>query len=341
MTLTQSHDAIILSDQGPDYFSAEQMATRFVQSYRSEHTRRALEGDLSAEQRSGAMSFFDWCRAVGVHPLLLHRRQVPVWSRYLSELGLSPATAQRKVSTPRCFYRHVVDVEQQLEVNPFPERNKALHLPPVPDESQTRALSVDEWRRMRDAAERAGAWRDAAVLTTLFYQGLRAAELCALEQDSMTWESGQELMKVRGKGGKVRTVVVDPLVTEAVEHMLTTRVHGRDVQVPDGNSRLRPVFVGRDGKSVTPHQVAWVVNRWAAEGGVKGKVTPHCFRHTCATLMLEAGVPIREVQRFLGHVNPATTQRYDARREQIANSPVHKLHAAVEHTLRNLTRTAP
>ncbi len=330
MTLTPLGVPIIMPGEDDEYFSVDQMARRFVDSFPSDHTRRAVRGDLTAENRRGTMSYFDWCRLAGVHPLMVHRRQVPAWVRYLGSRGLSPATMKRKVSTPRCFYRHVIDTEQQLEVNPFPDRNKPLRLTPVADESETRALTASEWLSIRRAVEKAGAWRDAAILTTLFYQGLRAAELCALSSTSLWWEGGQQLMKVVGKGGRTRVVVADSEVSSSITHMLASRPHGVEVQRFDGQSRLSPLFTDRHGSAMTPNQVKWVVKRWAEAGGVRGAVTPHCYRHTCATLMLAAGAPIREVQRFLGHANPATTQRYDARRQMIENSPVQVLHKAVE-----------
>lgn len=136
------------------------------------------------------------------------------------------------------------------------------------------------------------ALRARAILELLFSTGLRVAELCALQTDTVNLERGE--FSVRGKGGKIRVVFLSPRAQRALAEYLK-----RKPEVDD--ERLF---------SAAPRTIQRMIHRYAIKAGITKKVTPHVLRHAFATDLLHNGADLRSVQALLGHANIATTQIY-------------------------------
>lgn len=142
-----------------------------------------------------------------------------------------------------------------------------------------------------------GRERGSAIVVLLVYSGLRVAELCALDRDDLDFVAG--LVHVRhGKGDRERWVPLHETPAEAVRRYLATRT--------DAHPAL---FLSRQGR-ISTSQVRRLVKAIMATTGVTKAVTPHKFRHTFATLLLDRGVDVRVIQELLGHARLETTQLY-------------------------------
>ena len=130
---------------------------------------------------------------------------------------------------------------------------------------------------------------------------MRVSELCNLDRSDVDLETGS--VRIFGKGRRERMVpVCDEKVLASLKNYLTTHE-----QQPENESGF---FTGRAGKRITQQIVRMLVDKHANDAGITKKVTPHTFRHTIATLLLENGVDIRNIQHLLGHSSVTTTQIY-------------------------------
>jgi len=145
--------------------------------------------------------------------------------------------------------------------------------------------------------------RDRAILEVLYASGVRVSELVGLDTDRVDLPAQQ--LRVIGKGNKERRV---PMGDEARDR-LHRYASGPRTEWTAG--RPTPaVFVGRRGKRLSRESVWAIVKRWTAVAGVTERVTPHTFRHSFATHLLEGGADLRVVQALLGHASISTTQLY-------------------------------
>jgi integrase/recombinase XerD len=217
----------------------------------------------------------------------------------LRRAGRRATTQARKVAAIRSFYRFALregiatrDIATLLDV-PKP----GSYLPDV--------LNTDEVVRILDVPPRdqPTGIRDRAILELLYDCGLRVSELTGLDTDGIDLESLQ--VRVIGKGNKERRV---PMTEEARE-----RLH-RYISGPRADwTKARPtsaVFVSQRGKRLARESVYRLVRAWAQAASVQASVTPHTFRHSFATHLLEGGADLRVVQALLGHASISTTQLY-------------------------------
>lgn len=217
---------------------------------------------------------------------------------YLADLARSGAartTQARKLASLRAFYRHLVRTGRL-------ERNPALALrTPRADRRLPGFLSEEEAAAVIDAAGLAGAEpaRDRAILEVLYGGGLRVSELVALDDSDLDLDAG--LARVRGKGRKERLAPLGRSACAALREYLATRRR---------SPGERAVFVNRRGKRLTSRSVARIVGSAAAGAAVPRRVSPHTFRHSFATHLLDRGADLRSVQELLGHASISTTQVY-------------------------------
>jgi integrase/recombinase XerD len=166
-------------------------------------------------------------------------------------------------------------------------------------------LAPDDVVRILDAppADDQTGIRDRAILELLYACGLRVSELVGLDTDRVDLPSQQ--VRVIGKGNKERRV---PMGDEARERLHRYRSGPREAWTA---GRPTPaVFVNRRGRRMTRESVWRLVRRWTQAAGVGERVTPHTFRHSFATHLLEGGADLRVVQALLGHASISTTQLY-------------------------------
>lgn len=177
-----------------------------------------------------------------------------------------------------------------------------------------KALSVDEITSLIESAKREGdaiSWRNFAILELLYSSGGRVSEIVGVNTSdisiSQTSDGDVTVLKLRGKGSKERMVPLGKFAVAALEDYFTRT---RPI-LAEKNSKSEPaLFLNSRGKRLS-RQSAWqIVLDAAVATGLEGKVSPHVFRHSYATHLLDGGADIRVVQELLGHSSVTTTQIY-------------------------------
>lgn len=215
------------------------------------------------------------------------------------DTGLMPASINRKISSIRSFYRFLI-FAKKIEANPSTdlELMKVGRKLPV-------ILSIAEITKIIEAATENTplVLRDRACLEILYGAGLRISELLGVRLVDLDLVS--HLVKVVGKGNKQRIVPFGNKAAKSIEHYLA---NGRPGLVRD---RVVPFLVlNARGKKMSRMGFLKILRKYRIKAGINKRVTPHMFRHSFATHLLEAGADLRAVQELLGHVDISTTQIY-------------------------------
>lgn len=221
--------------------------------------------------------------------------------------GLALSSINRTLSAVKGFYKYA-HLEFSIS-NPSLEIVSAKLSRKLP-----KALSVDEITRLIESAKREGdpiSLRDFAILELLYSSGGRVSEIVGVNTAdisiSQTKDGDVTVLKLRGKGSKERIVPLGKFAVAALEDYFTrTRP-----SLASKNSKSEPaLFLNSRGKRLS-RQSAWqIVLDAAVATGLEGKVSPHVFRHSYATHLLDGGADIRVVQELLGHSSVTTTQIY-------------------------------
>ena len=225
----------------------------------------------------------------------------------LKSLGLALSSINRTLSAVKGFYKYA-SLEFDI-ANPTLEIVSAKIARKLP-----KALSVDEVTKLIESAKREGdpiSLRDFAILELLYSSGGRVSEIVGVNSSdisiSKTAEGDVTVLKLRGKGSKERLVPLGKFAVTAIEDYFTRTRPALAAK----NSKSEPaLFLNARGKRLS-RQSAWqIVLDAAVATGLEGKVSPHVFRHSYATHLLDGGADIRVVQELLGHSSVTTTQIY-------------------------------
>ena len=234
----------------------------------------------------------------------------------LGELGLSATSQGRVISGVKSFYKFliyndVIDIDPTLML----ETPKATRkLPEV--------LTLDEIERMLDVIDlsKDEGQRNLAIIEVLYGSGLRVSELINLKLSNVHLE--EKYMLVEGKGSKQRLVPLSDEAKKQIEFWLQDRCH---LSIKPGNEDY--LFLNRRGAKLTRVMILIIVKDLATRAGIKKNISPHTFRHSFATHLLEGGANLRLIQMMLGHENLVTTEIYThldlnyLREEVIAHHP--------------------
>jgi len=210
--------------------------------------------------------------------------------------GLSSRSIQRRLSAARTFFRYLLR-EKHVKTNPVvavsaPKSGKRL----------PGNLDADRMARLLDIPGNEPITnRDRAILELLYSSGLRLSELTDLDCGDVDAED--RTVRVTGKGNKDRIVPVGKHALQALAKWQKSRTA---FAAPDE----RALFVSNRGTRLSPRSVQARVKHWAKRQGIDTKVSPHLFRHSFATHLLESSHDLRGVQELLGHANISTTQIY-------------------------------
>ncbi len=275
------------------------LAAAFLLAYRG-NTRAAYARDLA--------HFAAWCAGHDLAVLGVHRAHVDAYVEQLVRDGAAPATVRRRLAALGGFFGYAVD-EGLLRRDP----TARVRRPAAGDNVQSTGLTADEAGRLIAAAE-ADSPRAAVVVLLLLLLGLRVGELCAAHVDDLGYARGHRTLTVTRKGGRRQAMALPPRAVAAVEGYLA----GRDTG---------PLVATASGRPLDRHGVWRLVRRLAGRAlpHLADRLHPHDLRHTCATLALDAGAALRDVQDLLGHADPRTTRRYDRARFSLDRSPSHQL----------------
>lgn len=262
-----------------------------------------LERSLSPNTRAGYGSdvelYFEALRRYGVEPATA---TVDDLSRFLQEqvdAGLSKRSQARRVSSVKALYRFL-DAEGRLTENPCdrlatPRLNP--HLPTV--------LSVEEVLAILDSVDlsRPEGHRNRCMLEVLYSCGLRVSELVGLRISDIFLDEG--FIRVFGKGSKQRLVPIGEPAAAAIRLYREQRDAG-----PVQRTAEDILFLNRRGGKLTREMVFHIVKDQAAAAGIRKSISPHTFRHSFATHLVENGADLRVVQEMLGHESILTTEIY-------------------------------
>ncbi|MFZ9927162.1 MAG: site-specific tyrosine recombinase XerD [Candidatus Nanopelagicaceae bacterium] len=261
---------------------------------------------LLAYQRD-LLRYIDFLESLGKSMLDVSERDIEDFLSHLrngdgNHPPLSPSSSARSIIAVRGFHKFLA--RENRSVDPAAQ----IH-PPTPGRRLPKALSLTEIEGIISGAgsgESAQSLRDRALVELLYATGARVSEVISLDVDQI--KSPLQSIRLLGKGGKERVVPVGSFAAEAVDNYL---VRGRPALI-EGKSdrRERKLFLNLRGTPLS-RQSAWeIVRSCAIKGGVTSELSPHSFRHSFATHLLDGGADIRTVQELLGHASVATTQIY-------------------------------
>lgn len=245
--------------------------------------------------------------------------QLHTFAASLHEYGITPRSQARVLSGVRSFFRFLMldgvvesDPTELLEWPSLPE-----HLPVV--------LTLEEIDRIEDSIDlsKAEGARNRAIIEVLFSCGLRVSELVNMKLSDLYLED--RVLLVRGKGNKERLV---PVSNKAIADLKRWFFDRNLMKIKPGEDDY--VFLNRRGAHLTRTMILIMVKRQAEEAGIKKTISPHTFRHSFATALLQGGADLRSIQAMLGHEKIDTTLVYT----HISNEQLRK--AILEHHPRNI-----
>ena len=265
---------------------------------------RGLSRNTLEAYRSDLLQFGTFLGRRGADALTAEHADL---AAFLSELAtggeerppVAPATLQRKAACLRSFYRHLRR-EGELHHDPTAELRA-----PRKNQKLPQVLTRGEVAKLLSAPRGTdpGALRDRALLELMYACGLRASEAIGLEVGDVDLDAG--VLRARGKGSKERLV---PIGREAVVATRAYLDRGRPALVGlRDESRL---ILNRRGGGLTRQGLYKIVQRYARDAGLEGRMSPHTLRHTFATHLLAGGCDLRSLQEMLGHADIGTTQIY-------------------------------
>lgn len=217
----------------------------------------------------------------------------------ISNLGIHPRSQARILSSLKSFY-HFLMYKNVIENDPtelLESPKIGLHLPEV--------LSVEEINDIIHAIDlsKPEGQRNKAIIEVLYGSGLRVSELTSLHLSNIYLEEGY--MMVEGKGSKQRLV---PLSPEAIQQIKYWKIDRNALDIKKGNEDF--LFLNRRGAKLTRAMIFTIVKDLAEKTGIQKNISPHTFRHSFATHLLENGANLRAIQQLLGHESITTTELY-------------------------------
>ncbi len=237
----------------------------------------------------------------------------------LYDKGMKPRSVARVISGVKSFYKYLF-LEDYIQKNPaelLEGPQVGLKLPTV--------LSVEEIDSMLsiiDVSTVEGA-RNYAIIETLYSCGLRVSELTSLRFTNLFFDEG--FIRIDGKGSKQRLVPISDIAMQKINNYL---IYRNSITAKKGSEDF--VFISKRGTAISRITVFYYIKKYAEEADIKKTISPHIFRHSFATHMLERGANIRYVQAMLGHENITTTELYThldrnfLRQEIISHHPLNK-----------------
>ena len=241
------------------------------------------------------------------------------FSAGLHDIGIHPRSQARILSGIRSFYRFLI-MEDYLKADPtelLESPQTGFKLPEV--------MTVEEIDLLIGSIDRSTkeGQRNRAILETLYSCGLRVSELCNLKLSELYFEEG--FIKVEGKGSKQRLVPISPRAIKEIRLYFTDR---NLMKIKPGFEDF--VFISNFGKNISRIMVFHLIKELAEKAGITKNISPHTFRHSFATHLLEGGANLRAIQCMLGHESIATTEIYTHIDRKMLRSEI------IEHHPRNI-----
>ena len=242
---------------------------------------------------------FQFLKEEDIHPFDATLENLETFSANLRDVGIQARSQARILSGIRSFYHYLI-MDDYLQADPselLESPQLGLHLPEV--------LTIEEIDNLIEAIDlsKDEGQRNRTILETLYSCGLRVSELCNLKLSDLYLTEG--FIKVEGKGSKQRLVPISP---RAIRELQLYFIDRNLTTIKPGYEDF--VFISKRGKNISRIMVFHFIKELAEAIGLQKKISPHTFRHSFATHLLEGGANIRQVQELLGHENILTTEIY-------------------------------
>ena len=238
--------------------------------------------------------------------------------QWISELGMTPSSQSRIISGLRSFYKYCLQ-EQIVKQDPT-----ALLETPKLKKGLPEVLSFGEIENIiaQIDVSTAEGTRNKAIIETLYSCGLRVTELVNLKLSCLYFDIG--FIRVIGKGDKERLVPVGSVAIKNIElYRNNIRVH---VPAIAGNEDV--LFLNRRGKKLTRVMIFIIIKELAKRAGITKNISPHTFRHSFATHLVEGGADLRAIQEMLGHESITTTEMYTHLDREYLRDTLQQFHPA-------------
>lgn len=251
-------------------------------------------------------------------PKEIELSDLEIFLKWINELGMTPASQARIISGLRSFYKYCLQEQISLsnptELLEAPKLGK--HLPDT--------LSYSEIEKIISSLDLSTpeGMRNKAIIETLYSCGLRVSELVNLKLSCLYFDVGY--IRITGKGDKERLV---PIGSSAIKfitiYLESIRVH---MNVTTGNEDV--VFLNRRGKKLSRVMIFMIIKEAAKKAAITKIISPHTFRHSFATHLVEGGADLRAVQEMLGHASITTTEIYTHLDREFLRDTLQQFHPA-------------
>lgn len=279
---------------------------------RSENTRTAYARDIGITPRprvSRVPPWLTWCQEQGVHPVTgvtgLH---VTRYARQLDAAGLSAASVARKLAAVSGWYAWLA-WRGHITASPaagIPRPKAGPHTRPAVTLTPGQALGLVHAADTAPGPQRA---RTAALAATLLFTGARVSEVLGADVEDLGIDQGHRVLWVTGASGRRRALTLPGPAAARIDAYLAGR---------PASTGVPALFATRTGERLFAADVSRVMHRLATRAGLPGDLASHLgprvLRHTFATLYLDAGASLRDLQGAMGYASPRTTRRYERAR---------------------------
>jgi integrase/recombinase XerD len=237
---------------------------------------------------------------INISPLTIELKHLKDFIHWINELGLNARSQARIISGLKAFFKYLIleDIRDNDPSSLLESPRLGRKLPEV--------LSIDEIDQIMAAIDlsKPEGQRNKAIIETLYSCGLRVSELINLKISNLYFDDG--FIRVVGKGDKERLVPIGQKAMKEIRYYFQDRNLMNNI---DKNSE-NIVFLNRRGKQLTRVMIFTIIKRLVEKAKINKKVSPHTFRHSFATHLIDGGADLRAVQEMLGHESIITTEIY-------------------------------
>lgn len=295
--MSNPHKAAPLQEQITGRAVPRPIVLRYIQYLRLE---RSYTGNTLDAYVRDLQKLINYLGDEGIDFRTITLEQLDQFAAQISDLGVAPRSLARILSGVRSFYRFLV-LEREIDTDPtelLASPNIGKHLPDVLSTEEVDSIIAAIDPGMREAR------RDHAIIETLYSCGLRVSELCELLISNLYLDEGY--IRVHGKGNKERLVPISQVAIDCLREWLEERA---ELRIKPGHEDY--VFISmRRGTRLSRITLFVRIKQLASLAGIQKSISPHTFRHSFATHLLEGGANLRAIQAMLGHESIATTEIY-------------------------------
>lgn len=323
LTLNVNHDlARKFQEAAQKKHDIQDFIREFLVQFISDDTKTAYIKDLKF--------FFDFLKSGNVvisHPNEIKSYHFQIYRDHLMERGLASATINRRLVCVRSFMKWSI-AAKLIDHNPL----DTVKLPKVQTESPTVAFEDEEVLMMINApdTDTHKGRTHRLVMVLLFHLGLRRSELTNLQMHQIVDDRGHWVLRIHGKGDKVRLIPMNETVYEEIS-LYVASLNDNGVTLGPNDYLLQTDLKSKNDRPMDGSTIFRIINRYAKNLGINKSVSPHSCRATVISHLLDTRhAAIRDVATFAGHANITTTERYDKRRKNLDKSAAYQVDYALK-----------